>query len=114
MAGVAGASERGRVRNIAVVVVPCALTAIAFGIASHFNLVGDLPFWVLLVFLGLGGVLGEITGTWITPEARPRALHGALAAQALSVTTIIYAIGWGPTLTVGYVFTISRALDNGG
>ena len=30
------------------------------------------------------------------------------------MSAIIYAIGWGPTLTIGYVFVVSRALDAGG
>ena len=32
----------------------------------------------------------------------------------LGITAIIYVIGWGPTLTIGYVFAVSRALDTAG
>jgi len=103
-----------RLRSVAVTAVPSLLTAIAFGVASHLSLVGDLPFWVLLAMLVLGGVVSYATSDWLSPDASRRALHGALAAQVLSVSAIIYAIGWGPTLTVGYVFVISRALDAGG
>jgi diguanylate cyclase (GGDEF)-like protein len=110
----AGASDRRPVRNVAVLVVPSVLTAIAFGIASHFGLVGNLPFWALLLFLAASGALGQITGVWVRPYASGRALHTALAAQVLSVSAIIYVIGWGPTLTIGYVFVVARALDAGG
>src|SRR5438477_528153 len=94
--------------------MPSVLTAVAFGVASHFGLVGDLPLWLLLTLLVGAGVLGEATAKLIRPDASDVALHGALAAQLLSVSAIICAIGWGPTLTIGYVFVVSRALDNGG
>ena len=103
-----------RLRNVALVVVPCLLTATAFGIASHFGLVGNLPFWMLLALLALGGVQSQVTSGWLRPDASARSMHAALASQVLSVTAIIYVIGWGSTLSIGYVFVISRALDEGG
>ena len=109
----AGSSHRW-VGGVATVVVPNVLTALAFGVASRFGLVGDLPLWLLLTLLVGAGVLGEATGRYVRPDTSAVALHGALAAQILSVSTIIYVIGWGPTLTIGYVFVVSRALDAGG
>src|SRR4051794_23635218 len=90
-----------RVGVVTSVLVPSALTAVAFGVASHFGLVGDLPLWALLALLVVAGALGEITAKFVRPDASAFALHGALAAQILSVSAIIYAIGWGPTLTIG-------------
>jgi diguanylate cyclase (GGDEF)-like protein len=103
-----------RVGVVTNVVAPSVLTALAFGVASHFGLVGNLPLWALLALLIVGGALGEGTAKFVRPDAGAFALHGALAAQILSVSAIIYAIGWGPTLTIGYVFVVSRALDAGG
>jgi diguanylate cyclase (GGDEF)-like protein len=103
-----------RVGVVTSTVVPSVLTAVAFGVASHFGLVGDLPLWVLLALLVGAGALGQISGKFLRPDASAFAMHSALAAQVLPVSAIIYAIGWGPTLTVGYVFVISRALDAGG
>src|SRR5438552_4133742 len=114
MTDAGAASGNRRLRNVAIVVVPCVLTATAFGIASQFGLVGDVPFWMLLVLLALGGAQSQVTSGWLRPNASPRAMHAGLAAQVLSVTAIIYVIGWGATLTVGYVFVIARALDDGG
>src|SRR5690348_15379237 len=96
----AAASGHRRLRSVAVVVVPCVLTASAFGIASHFGLVGNLPFWMLLALLTLGGAQSQITSGWLRPHASTHAMHAGLAAQVLSVTAIIYVIGWGPTLTI--------------
>ena len=108
------ADSEDRVGLATSVVVPSVLTAGLFGVASHFGLVGDLPLWVLLALLVGSGALGQVSGKFVRPAASGLALHSALAAQVLSVSAIIYAIGWGPTLTVGYVFVVSRALDAGG
>jgi hypothetical protein len=90
------------------------LTAVAFAVCSYFGLVGDLPLWLLLSLLFISSFVGEVTGKGVTADATERALHGAIAAQVLTVSMIIYAIGWGPTLTIGYVFIIARALDGAG
>jgi diguanylate cyclase (GGDEF)-like protein len=105
---------RGRISRAATVVVPSGLTAAAFAVGSHFGDVGTLPLWALLLLLAAVGIEGELTGVLLRPEASTAALHTALAAQALGITTIIYAIGWGPTLTIGYVFVVARALDMAG
>jgi diguanylate cyclase (GGDEF)-like protein len=101
-------------QRIAIVVVPGVLTAVAFAVGSRFGVVGDMPAWALLLLLVVIGVEGELTGRLIHPEASALALHIALSLQILGITSIIYAIGWGPTLAIGYVFVVERALENGG
>ncbi len=101
----------GRLRNV---VLPGAITGGAFAILSRFGFVGDLPLWMLLSLLAVVGLLGEVTGRLVQADSSRRSLHIALAAQILSVSTIVYAIGWGPTLSIGYVFIIARALDTAG
>ena len=101
-------------RRVANVVVPTVLTAFTFGVLSRFDLVGNLPLWVLFTLMALAGISGEITGGLLTPDASPLMLHATMAVQILGVTAIIYAIGWGPTLSIGYVFVLARALDTAG
>src|ERR1700686_441270 len=88
--------------HVVTLVIPSFLTGIAFVILSRFGLAGHLPLWALLSMLTLAGVLGEYTGRFVHFDSSTRALHFAIAVQSLSVTAVIYAIGWGPTLAVGY------------
>jgi PAS domain-containing protein len=106
--------EQPPLGRLATAVVPSVLTALAFWALSRFGVVGDLPIWVLLTLLAVAGVSGELTGGMLTPDASFAALNAAMAAQVLGVTAIIYAIGWGATLSIGYVFVLARALDRGG
>jgi diguanylate cyclase (GGDEF)-like protein len=107
-------AAHGRIGRFATVVVPSVLTAAAFAVASHFGDVGNLPLWALLTLLGLVGLEGEATGLLVRADSTRRALHAALSTQVLGITAVIYVIGWGPTLTIGYVFVAARALDTAG
>ena len=111
----AGARAReGWLGRAATIVVPSVLTAVAFAIAKYFGVVGDLPLVVLVTLLIVGGVISETSSRLIRADASELALNAGVGVQILAVSTIIYAIGWGPTLTIGYVFVLERALDLGG
>ena len=45
---------------------------------------------------------------------RTGTLHLAIAAECLSVAAVLYVIGWGPALAIGFVFVAARALDLAG
>ena len=100
--------------RVATVVVPSMLTGGAFVVLSRLGLAGHLPLWALLGMLIAASVMGEFTGRYVHLDASTRGLHFAIAVQSLSVSAIIYAIGWGPTLAVGYLFIVARALDEAG
>jgi len=96
------------------VLVPSLCTATAFAVLAHFRLVGRLPAWELIILLGVVSVTGELCGRVLHPDSSRRAVHAALAAQVAGVTVMIYAIGWGPTLIIGYLYGLSGALDEVG
>jgi len=96
------------------VALPSVLSAAALAGLSHFGWVGRLPLLPLLALLATVTVIGEATGLVLKPASSRRAVRLALGAQMAGVTTMIYAIGWGPTLTIGYLYGLSRALDEVG
>jgi diguanylate cyclase (GGDEF)-like protein/PAS domain S-box-containing protein len=110
------ASEQGHawMGRLATVVIPSILTGVAFVVLSRFGLAGHLPLWALLTMLAVAGAAGEYTGRFVHVDSSTGALHFAIAVQSLSVSAVIYAIGWGPTLAVGYLFIVARALDLAG
>ncbi|HET9728352.1 MAG TPA: EAL domain-containing protein [Acidimicrobiia bacterium] len=102
------------VRVTTTLVVPSILTGAAFALLSRFGLVGDLPLWTLLTLLAVAGVCGEVFVSSVRPDSSTLRLNGSIAMQTLAVTAIIYPIGWGPMLTIGYVFVFARLLQVGG
>ena len=106
-----GRSWTGRVANV---VVPSTCTAVAFVVLSRFGLTGHLPLWVPLLLLAGACAAGEFVGPLIRPDSGTGTLHLAIALLCLSVSAVIYAIGWGPTLAIGYIFVVGRTLDLAG
>src|ERR1700736_4146674 len=85
------------VRRAAFVVVPSLVTGGALVVLSRFGFVGDLPLWLLSSRLTVVSAVGQLTGGFIGRDATVRVLRFAIGAQGLSISTLIHAIGWGPT-----------------
>ena len=103
--------DAARVSTQPVVVV---LTAAAFGGLYLAGLVGDLPLWALLTVLVAATVAsGLATRRW-GASCTPRQLQARIAVRMAATTVVIYAIGWGPTLAVGYLVPAAEDLELSG
>ena len=100
-----------RLRRVAAVVLPSAATGLAFVVMSRLHLIGHEPVWVVLVLLLVAAVVSETTSRLLEVNQSRWSLHTAIGLQCLVVAAIIYAIGWGPTLAIGFLFVAARAFD---
>ncbi|MBV8462301.1 MAG: hypothetical protein JO368_03350, partial [Acidimicrobiales bacterium] len=99
----------------AAVLVPSAGTAVAFVVMSHFHLLGETPVWLVLALLFVAALIGEGVGRLLLrPDQREWVLHVGVGLQCLTIGAVIYAIGWGPTLAIGFLFVAATALDLAG
>jgi diguanylate cyclase (GGDEF)-like protein len=88
------------------------LTALAFVGLHVAGLIGTLPLPVLLGALFGSGLASELAGRrWYDVPGR---FGLVLVIQMLAVTVVIYVIGWGPTLAIGYLFPLGEALRSRG
>jgi diguanylate cyclase (GGDEF)-like protein len=71
---------------------------------ARWNLVSRRPLWLLVAVFAAVGLAGF--GIDALHNLRPTRLTAQLraAVPAMGVTVIIYLIGWGPALAIGYVF----------
>jgi diguanylate cyclase (GGDEF)-like protein/PAS domain S-box-containing protein len=107
----ASASATGQASDFSSALVASALTGVAFIGLYWFGLLGDLPLGLLLgLLVGAAGV-SELVGRRWGQEPTTGQLHALLATQVLTTTVIIYAIGWGPTLAIGFVFVLARDIE---
>jgi len=90
------------------------ITAAAFAGLYAAGLVGDLPLWALLLLLvGATVASGLATKRWGTATGG-RELHARIVIRMAATTAVIYAIGWGPTLAVGYLVPAAEDLELSG
>ncbi|HZQ57733.1 MAG TPA: EAL domain-containing protein [Acidimicrobiales bacterium] len=103
-----------RARGRAVVVLPSLCTAGAFSVLAHFKLVGDLPLWALLLLLAGASAVALGCSRFVTRATPAPLLALAIGLEVTGVTVVIYAIGWGAALSVGYLFVAFRAVSEAG
>jgi diguanylate cyclase (GGDEF)-like protein/PAS domain S-box-containing protein len=94
--------------------VATALTGVTFVVLYRFGLLGDLPLGVLVGLLGLAALGSEVGGRWGGSDPTPAKLTALVGLHVLTTTIIIYSIGWGPTLAIGYLFVAARDLEGFG
>jgi diguanylate cyclase (GGDEF)-like protein/PAS domain S-box-containing protein len=87
-----------------------AMTAVAFVLLHHYGLLGRLPVTLILSLLVVAGLGQRIVHAGLSGRDDRRALHIRLAVEAAGATAVIYAIGWGPTLAIGYVVVVAEDL----
>jgi PAS domain-containing protein len=86
-------------------------TGIALVALHQHGLAGTLSLAGLLgIFLWSGLASAVAQRLWSTDPSASQ-LHALLAIQVLGVTAVIYAIGWGPTLAIGYAFVFAGDLE---
>jgi diguanylate cyclase (GGDEF)-like protein/PAS domain S-box-containing protein len=108
--GGAPAVRRASLRHRVVNALPrCAvivLTAVAFVGLHEWGLLGSTSLAIILPILLVGGLATEATFQY----ARHHGGYGPLIVVPLVVVTlVIYAIGWGPALSIGYLFPLGEA-----
>ncbi len=108
-ASVVGGRSR---RAVGVAWGSAALTALAFAGLHRLGVIGDLPLGLLLGLLVGAGVSGELAARYWSRNPTSGRLWVLVGVHMLAVTTIIYAIGWGVALAIGYLFMLARDLDD--
>jgi diguanylate cyclase (GGDEF)-like protein/PAS domain S-box-containing protein len=92
-------------------VLASALTAAAFIVLHGLGVLGTLPLWVLLTLLVSSAVASQAALRLWGTDPTDRQLWALLGVQVMAITLIIYAIGWGPTLAIGYAFVLAGDLE---
>ena len=104
-------AQPAAVRRFVNVAAPTGLAALAFVGLSRVGALGNLPLWLPIGLLAYTAVSSEFGFAQLGPHSSTAQLHRAIAGQILGVSSVIYVIGWGPMLTVGYVLILGHALE---
>jgi signal transduction histidine kinase len=107
-------AARSRRQQLAFQVTAVVLTGTAFAVLWSLDLLGSAPLWLLLTLLTAAAVVSQVATMRWGADCGRRQLHQRIAVHTAMCTLIIYAIGWGPTLAVGYLVSVTGDLEMSG
>ena len=70
------------------------------------HVVSERPLWLLLAVLAGAAGAGWAGDSVYRAHPSTKSLHLRVACQTVSVTAIIYLVGWGPALAIGFAFPL--------
>jgi signal transduction histidine kinase len=100
--------------RLAFQVVAVLLTGAGFAVMWWFDLLGPIPLWELLLLLVIASVISQFATLRWGADCSRRQMHQRIAVHVAMTTVIVYAIGWGPTLAVGYLVSVTGDLEVSG
>jgi diguanylate cyclase (GGDEF)-like protein/PAS domain S-box-containing protein len=89
-------------------VVTIPLTAIAFYGLHRWGAIAKVPLWELYLILAAAGLASFVAERRWPARCTRAQLHARVAIDIAATTAVIYAVGWGPTLAIGYVFVVAN------
>ncbi|HZU78287.1 MAG TPA: EAL domain-containing protein [Acidimicrobiales bacterium] len=85
--------------------------AAAFCLLRALHLIAPLPYWVLILLVAGGGTASWVsTALWEQPTKHWH-ITAYLATSAGVITVVAYATGYGPILSIGFVFGSGTAVQ---
>jgi diguanylate cyclase (GGDEF)-like protein/PAS domain S-box-containing protein len=83
-------------------------------LAGRAGVIADTPLWILALLVGATSVASRVAHALVPAPARGAQLWLRIGVEITGITTILYALGWGPTLGVAYLFgTVDNLQDDG-
>jgi diguanylate cyclase (GGDEF)-like protein/PAS domain S-box-containing protein len=77
--------------------------------------VADTPYWVLVALLVGTGICNAISILWLRGRPDdPARIQVRLCVSTLATTSILYAVGWGPMLVIGFAVGFAAVLQEAG
>ncbi|HVJ98189.1 MAG TPA: PAS domain S-box protein, partial [Acidimicrobiia bacterium] len=85
-----------------------------FYVAREFGFIAPVPLWILFGCF-FAGFSVSVIGAALFWEARSGwQLWGRVGSMLLAITVIMYSIGWGPTLAIGFLYGAVATMGSAG
>jgi len=89
-------------------------TAVAFCLLRPLGLIAPLPYWAIVTLLLLASLINSLLVALVPDVSSGWRLTLRTGVYAAVIAAVIYGIGWGPLLAVGFVFGAADAMRVGG
>ncbi|MHB8680851.1 MAG: putative bifunctional diguanylate cyclase/phosphodiesterase [Acidimicrobiales bacterium] len=85
--------------------------AAAFCLLRAFHLIAPLPYWLLVVVVFVGGTIAIVSAAVLGDFRHQWHMPAYVAVNMGVITVVAYATGWGPILSIGFVFGAGSAMQ---
>ena len=107
-----GARVRARVVDPVNLAVPPVIGI--FCLIRSWHLIADIPYWVIAVLVISAFVVNCVSVTLWGPGATGWRLDARVAVEMAVIAVVIYGIGWGAILAIGFVFGAVEVMRSAG
>jgi diguanylate cyclase (GGDEF)-like protein len=94
--------------------LPTPVALAIFWFLNREGLIATRPYWQLVLLLLVSGVANLLAMTMTRNASREVRIQVRAAVAAITTTSIIYAVGWGPILVIGYALGIADVIHSEG
>jgi diguanylate cyclase (GGDEF)-like protein/PAS domain S-box-containing protein len=105
--------ERARARRLREVLIMAGLALVALIGMRIAGVIAPVPIALLVAVVLVSSAGSSIAQDW-GPARRVLSLSMRVGVQVVATTLVIYTTGWGPVLSVGYVFCAAQCVANDG
>ncbi|MFN8037378.1 MAG: EAL domain-containing protein [Acidimicrobiia bacterium] len=99
---------------IGAAVAAVAVLTPAFALLRHLDLTAPRPWWALAAaIVGTTLVVGVAHSAW-PAHSNDTGMWCRIAVEMIAITFVLYYVGWGPTLALGYVFGAAENIGKSG
>ena len=86
-------------------------TAAAFCLLRAYHLIAPLPYWLLVTIVFSGFCVSVIAAALWGDDLRPWHIRAYVFTTCGVITVVAFATGWGPILSVGFIFGAGAAIQ---
>src|SRR5579885_511539 len=85
--------------------------AAAFCLLRYFHLIAPLPYWALVLVVMIGGSMAIVSAAVWGDDTKRWHLPVYVFVNMGIITVVAYATGWGPILSIGFIFGSGSAFQ---
>jgi len=107
---------RGRIRTAALdpsLIANPPVSAV-FCLFRWLHLIAPEPYWFYIAVVTGGGVASVLASVLFAGGRRPWHRHAHIAASFTVIAAVAYSTGWGPILSIGFIFGAAAAIQSYG
>jgi diguanylate cyclase (GGDEF)-like protein/PAS domain S-box-containing protein len=110
----AGLGPRLRARLLDPINVVIPPLVVGFCLARRSGIIANLPYWGIMALVGSALLVNCVGGALWADATAGRRLVARVGVEMATIALVVYGIGWGPILVIGFVYGAADTMRTAG